>query len=188
MIAPMSLSAEDKVFVLQRFVNNFAADLLAVHAAFADHTTPEPAQRILIGALNYALDKYDVLPDHRGGIGYADDAIVLRIAAKMARAEGAKHPSLEPLALDANNVINVFADLAERLEKYVMLLTKREVRGRNADKILSHNLTRASFDSDINSEAKKYTPQKIGTTADAPKAVDELYRALRDTLIRAKLK
>src|SRR5690349_14551367 len=108
----MSLTAEDKVFVLQRFVNSYAADLLSMHAALNDVSTPEQAQRYLIGGLNYALDKADMLPDHRGAIGIADDAIVIRIAAKLAREAGAKHASLEPLALDANNVINVFPDLA----------------------------------------------------------------------------
>jgi hypothetical protein len=42
-------------------------------------------------------------------------------------------------------------------------------------------------DSDIAKEAKKFTPAKIATAANAPKAVDELYRAMRDTIIRAKL-
>jgi uncharacterized membrane protein YkvA (DUF1232 family) len=183
----MSLAAEDKVFVLQRFVNSYAADLLTLHAALNDPSTPEAARRHLIGGLNYALDKIDMLPDHRGPIGIADDAIVLRIAAKLARAAGAKHAGLEPLALDANNVINLFEDLAEPLEKLVATFHKKDVRGRNADKILTHNLTRAAFDTDLTNEAKKFKPERIATAADAPRAIGELYRAMRDTLIRAKL-
>lgn len=183
----MSLTAEDKVFVLQRFVNTYATDLRTLHAALGDPSTPEPAQRTLIGALNYALDNLDMYPDHRGGIGIADDAIVLRIAAKVAREGGAKHAALEPLALDANNVVNLFEDLAVPLEKFVATLPKRDVRGRNADKILSHNLTRAAFDTDVNNEATKFKPARIATAADAPRVIGELYRAMRDALIRAKL-
>src|SRR5262249_34891799 len=104
----MSLTAEDKVFVLQRFVNSYSQDLLTLQAALADPATPPDAQRLLIGALNYGLDQLDMFPDHRGPIGVADDAIVLRIASKLARAAGAKYAGLEALALDANNVINLF--------------------------------------------------------------------------------
>jgi uncharacterized membrane protein YkvA (DUF1232 family) len=184
----MSLTAEDKVFVLQRFVNSYAADLLTLHAALGDPSTPEAAQRTLIGGLNYALDKLDMLADHRGSIGVADDAIVLRIAAKLARAQGAKHASLEPLALDANNVTNLFEDIAPLLEKFVAQFPKREVRGRNADKIMSSNLSRASFDNDVTSEAKKFTPERIATAADAPRAIAELHKAMKDALSRAKIR
>jgi uncharacterized membrane protein YkvA (DUF1232 family) len=183
----MGLTAEDKVFVLQRFVNSYAQDLLTLHAALGDPSTPDEAQRLLIGGLNYGLDNLDMFPDHRGAIGVADDAIVLRIAAKLARAAGAKHAALEPLSLDANNVINLFEDIAGPLEKLVLQFPKKEVRGRNADKILTNNLARAAFDSDVTKEAKKFTPAKIATAANAPKAIDELYRAMRDTIIRAKL-
>jgi uncharacterized membrane protein YkvA (DUF1232 family) len=183
----MSLTAEDKVFVLQRFVNSYAQDLLVLHAALGDPGTPAEAQKLLIGALNYGLDQLDMFPDHRGPIGYADDAIVLRIAAKLARAAGAKYAALEPLALDANNVINLFPDLAGPLDKLVATFCHREVRGRSADKILSHNLSRAAFDADIAKEAKKFTPERIATAANAPRAIEELYRAMKDAVYRAKL-
>ena len=183
----MSLTAEDKVFVLQRFVDSYAQDLLVVHGALWDPSTPQEAQRYLIGGLNYALDKLDMFPEHRGPMGVADDAIVLRIAAKLACAAGVKQAALEALALDANNVINLFGDLAGPLEKLVMQLPKREVRGRTADKILSGNVSRAAFDADIVKEAKQFKPDRIASNANAPRAIDELYRALRDTVIRARL-
>src|SRR5690242_16364874 len=100
----MSLPPEDQLLVLQRFVNSFPQDLLAVLAAVGDPATPEPAKRILIGGLNYALDMLDMFPDHHKGIGAADDAIVLRVAAKLARAAGANTPAIDALATDANLV------------------------------------------------------------------------------------
>lgn len=183
----MSLTAEDKVFVLQRFVNSYGQDLLVLQAALADPATPPEAQQLLIGALNYGLDNQDMFPDHRGPIGVADDAIVLRIAAKLARAAGAKFAGLESLALDANNVINLFPDLAGPLEKLVTTLARKEVRGRNADKILSHGLSRVAFDADIVKEAQKFTPERIATKANAPRVIDELYKAMKDTIVRLKL-
>jgi uncharacterized membrane protein YkvA (DUF1232 family) len=182
----MSLTAEDKVFVLQRFVNSYGSDLLTLHAALVP-STPEAAQRFLIAGLNYALDKMDMVPDHRGPIGVADDAIMLRIATKLARAEGAKQSALEPLGLDANNVINLFEDLAAPLERLVALYQTREVRGRTPDKILTHNASRAAFDRDITNEAKQFKPGKIATTADSPRVITELYTAMKDTITKAKL-
>jgi uncharacterized membrane protein YkvA (DUF1232 family) len=182
----MSLAAEDKVFVLQRFVNSYAQDLLVLHAALVEPSPPE-AQKLLIGGLNYALDQMDMFPDHRGPLGIADDAIILRITAKLARAAGAKHAGLEPLALDANNVVNLFPDLAGPLEKLVATLPRREVRSRNADKILTHNMSRAAFDADVAKEAKKFVPAKIATKENAPRAIEELYKAMRDALSKAKL-
>src|SRR6185436_11460151 len=130
--------------------------------------------------------KMDMLPDHRGPIGIADDAIVLRVTAKLARAAGAKHPGLEPLALDANNVHNLFEDLAGALEKYVVQLQKKDVRGRSVEKILTHNLTRAAFDSDVTNESKRFKAERIATAADAPRAINELYKAMKDALDKAK--
>lgn len=182
----MSLSESDQLLVLQRFVDNFANDLLAVRAVLADPSTPQPAQRFLIGGLNYALDMLDLFPDHFKGIGIADDAMVLRLSAKLAREAGATNPALDALALDANNIVSLFGDLASPLEKLVATFPDREVRGRNAAKILASKDMRASFDADIGREAKRHVPHPI--TADgANRPVTELRKMLEAALKRANL-
>lgn len=169
----MALTAEDKILVLQRFVDSFPNDLLAVRAALADDSTPEAAQRYLIGGLNYALDMLDIFPDHHKGIGIADDAMVLRLAAKLARGAGATHPAIEALALDANNVHAVFEELAEPFEKLVAQFPDREVRGRTAAKIIGHKDTRVMFDADIGREAKRHTPPRRIEPCVADRAIVE---------------
>ena len=181
----MSLTAEDKVSVLQRFVDSFPKDLLAVRAAVADAGTPEAAQRLLIGGLNYALDMLDLFPDHHKGIGIADDAIVLRVAAKLAKASGATDAGVDALALDANNVFALFDDLAAPLERLVAKLPDREVRGRTATKIIGHKDTRVMFDADIGREAKRITPQPIPAKEGADRVVIELRKMLEAGLKRA---
>ncbi len=183
----MSLTPEDKVVVLQRFVNSFQQDLLAVHAALAEEGTPDAAKRFLIGGLNYAVDMLDMYPDHNKGIGIADDAIVLRLAAKLASAAGAKAVGVEALATDANLVLEMFAELAGPLEKMVAGFPDREVRGRTADKILSHKDTRIMFDADIGREAKRHQPQDLGTGDAAKRAIVELEKMFEHALKRAKL-
>jgi uncharacterized membrane protein YkvA (DUF1232 family) len=181
----MSLTEDDKLLVLQRFVNSFPNDLLAVRDALADASTPEAAQRFLIGGLNYALDMLDMFPDHFKGIGVADDAIVLRVAAKLAHTAGARHAAIEALATDANNVTALFEDLAGRLERLVAKLPDREVRGRTAAKILSHKDTRIAFDADIGREAKRHTAEPIAGSDGPGRAIIELRKMLVAGLDRA---
>lgn len=183
----MSLTAEDKLLVLQRFVNNFQQDLLAVHAALGDASTPDAAKPFLIGGLNYALDMLDMFPDHHKGIGIADDAIVLRLAARLARSAGAMSPAIENLATDANLVTAMFESLAGPLETMVSKFPEREVRGRTASKILSHKDTRIMFDADIGREAKRHTPQSLGTGDAATRSIGELQKMFEHALKRAGL-
>jgi uncharacterized membrane protein YkvA (DUF1232 family) len=181
----MSLSAEDKVSVLQRFVDSFPKDLLAVRAAVADASTPEAAQRFLIGGLNYALDMLDIFPDNHKGIGIADDAMVLRLAAKLAKNAGSADPAVDALALDANNVTALIEDLSGPLEKLVAQFPDREVRGRTATKIIGHKDTRVMFDADVAREAKRITPQPISAKDGADRTIIELRKMLEAALKRA---
>jgi uncharacterized membrane protein YkvA (DUF1232 family) len=184
----MSLSAEDKIQVLQRFVDSFPADLLAVRDALGDATTPEAAQKFLIGGLNYAMDMLDIFPDNHKGIGIADDAMVLRLAAKLARDAGATHGDIERLATDANLITVMFDDLAGPLEKLVAKFPEREVRGRTAAKILSHKDTRIVFEADVGREAKRVKPAPIGTSGEnATRSIIELSKMIEHALQRAGL-
>lgn len=175
-----------KISVLQGFVDRYADDLGTVRTACADPATPEAAQRVLIGALNYALDMLDMFPDHYKGLGVADDAIVLRLAAKLAVAAGATQSSLLTLAAEATDVATVFENLAAPLEQLVAKLPEREVRGRTAAKILSHKDTRIMFDADVGREAKRHVAQPIDTTAEGPeRALIELRKMIEHALKKA---
>jgi uncharacterized membrane protein YkvA (DUF1232 family) len=184
-----TLTAEDKVAVLQRFVDSFATDLLAVRGALGDAKTPEAAQRLLIGGLNYALDMLDIFPDHYKGLGVADDAIVLRLASKLAFAAGATDDQLAKLAAEVIDVSAVFEDLTGRLEQLVAQMPDREVRGRTASKILSHKDTKIMFDADVGREAKRYVVQKIDTSVEGPaRALIELRKMIDSALSKAGIK
>jgi uncharacterized membrane protein YkvA (DUF1232 family) len=163
------MTAEQKVAILQRFTDRYADDLRSVLAAFGE--TPPAAQRLLIGALNYGLDNLDMFPDHFKGLGVADDAIVIRLAAKLAAAAGATHASVVALANEAVEVEKVFDDLVARLEQFVAKLPDREVRGRTADKILSHKDTRIMFEADVGREAKRHTAHPLGTNVGSAERV-----------------
>ena len=181
------LTPEDKLLVLQRFVDNFSKDLVAVRDVVGDPSTPEAAQRYLIGGLNYALDALDMFPDHFKGIGIADDAIVLRLASKLAFAAGSKHPTVEALATDANLVIALFDDLAAPLERLVAQFPDRDVRGRTAAKILASKDVRVSFEADIGREAKRHVSAPVAGNETPERIVIELKKMLEAALKRAGL-
>lgn len=180
--------AAEKIEILQGFVNRYSEDLMLVGAALGDPSTPPPARRLLIGALNFALDMLDIFPDHFKGLGVADDAIVLRLAAKLAVAAGATHEGLGKLAAEAADVSKVFEDLSPRIEQLVAKFPDREVRGRTADKILAHKDTMIMFDADITREAKRHTAQKIDTSAQGPeRALIELRKMIESALQKADI-
>jgi len=183
----MSLPPEDQLLVLQRFVNNFSQDLLTACAAVGDASTPDAAKGFLIGGLNYAMDTLDMYPDHHKGIGIADDAIVLRLAAKLAKGAGAVSAAVDALATEANLVTVLFEDLAGPLEKMVSKFPEREVRGRTASKILSHKDTQIMFEADVGREAKSRVPQSIGTGDAATRSINELRKMMEHALKRAGL-
>lgn len=175
------MTGDEKIEVLQGFVNSFTTDLLTVREGLAG--APESAQRFLIGGLNYALDMLDMFPDHFKGLGVADDAIVLRLACKLAVAAGATHGGVVQLAGEASKVADVFGDLAEPLEQHVAKMPDREVRGRTAAKILGHKDTRIMFEADVGREAKRHAPQTIDTKKEgADRALVELRKMIEHAL------
>lgn len=179
-------TATRKVEILQRFVNGYADDLGVVGGALGDPTTPPAAQRLLIGALNYGLDMLDMFPDHYKGLGVADDAIVLRLAARLAVAAGATNAELATLAGEADQVGTVFGELVGPLEKLVATFPDREVRGRTADKILGHKDTLIMFDADVSREAKRVTAAPIETGIESPeRAIIELRKMIEHALKKA---
>jgi len=95
---------EETLAVLQRFVDGYPQATQAAMRAAADASTPREARRLLLGALNYVLDLLDIFPDHFQGLGVADDAMLLRIAARQAVAAGASQPQLKALAQEAAEV------------------------------------------------------------------------------------
>jgi uncharacterized membrane protein YkvA (DUF1232 family) len=180
-------TAEKQVAVLQRFVNSYPDDLRSVLEAMNDSDIPEEALRVLVGGLAYGLDMLDMFPDHYKGIGIADDAIILRVAAKQATAAGATQMGLAKLANEAKEVADVVGELYEPLTQLVEKLPDREVRGRTAEKVLSHKDTRISFEADVTREARRHTPQPIEMTGGPERAIIELRKMMKHGLKKAGL-
>ena len=177
------MEPEQGITTLQRFVDRYVEDLAVAEAALADPNTPETGKRALAGALNYVLDLLDIFPDQYPGLGIADDAIVLRLAARQAVAAGATHERLQPLAAESVEVDALFGDLSAPLARYVERLAGRSVRGRTVDQILSEKDVRVLFLADLQRHVAAHRPQRIEPgAAGAEWSMAELRRMVRHAL------
>lgn len=182
-------AADDTLATLQKMVDGFALDVGRVRAALADDTTPKEAKAILVGALNYVLDTLDMFPDHYQGVGLADDAIVLRLAAVQAVGTGARGKPLQQLAQEARAAREILGDVTDRLEAFVEALPARPVRGRTAADILGSADVRAVFDADLNRMVKKPAGGPIALPPGGVKAlVEELRKMVKSALDKLSAK
>jgi uncharacterized membrane protein YkvA (DUF1232 family) len=178
-------SPEESIAQLQAYVDRFAADAHLLQVVLAQPDVPETARLALIGALNYVLDVVDIFPDNYPGLGMADDAMVIRLAAAQAIGHGAQHEGLARLAEEAAGVRTLLGDLAEPLDRFVTALPDRSVRGRNASRILADPDRHAIFEAEVSRELAAYLPSQIEISRGAASLLRELDRMMREALIKA---
>lgn len=146
-----------------RYLEPFAAylrtlgqDVLEL-AAVVERGGHSPAQRHLVGGLNYVFKSLDLIPDGIDDLGYLDDAFVLRVAAALAQFDGAlQDAGVERLAREAADVRDFLGAEHERLERYVRGLARVTARGRAADAILGDEEVRRAFVVELRAWARDY--------------------------------
>jgi uncharacterized membrane protein YkvA (DUF1232 family) len=182
-----TMAGEDETLEsLQDLVNDFALDVGRVRAALADDATANEAKALLVGALNYVLDTWDMFPDHYPVLGLVDDALVLRVSAHLALQKGASHRGVQKLAGDLDVARELLGDLAEPFERLCATLPARPVRGRTAATILADADVRALFDADLTRLGKKDQPLKIeAPTQGSAALLSELRKMVKSALARA---
>jgi len=82
------------------------------------------ARRFIAGGLNYVFKSLDLIPDGLEGLGYLDDALVVRSAAHLAgSAPGAKEADMRGVLARLSGDVNLISEFlgpdADRLERYV---------------------------------------------------------------------
>lgn len=120
--------------------------------------TPQAVLTSLAGALNYLFKSLDLIDDGIEGLGFLDDAFVLRIACAQAKEKGTLPESLAPLAEQAGLVRAFLGDLASRMDKFVSSLESSTVRGRSVESIVSDVAVREELMGDVRGWAARYKP------------------------------
>ncbi len=136
-------------------------DTRAVADVVADASVPAAVRKPLAGSLNYLFKSLDLIDDGIEGLGFMDDAFVLRVAAASAAAQGSLPDTLAALAEDAKLVTEFLGDLSPRLEKFVAGLGKGVVRGRSVEAILEEVSVREEMLGDVRGWASRYAAPKF---------------------------
>lgn len=140
------------------WLKSLGSDTKAIAALVADESVPEVVRRPLAGALNYLFKSLDLIDDGIEGLGFMDDAFVLRIAAANAKAAGPLPEGLGALAADADLIREILGDLTSRLERFVKSLESGVVRGRSVDGIVSDAGVREELIGEVSGWASRYSP------------------------------
>jgi uncharacterized membrane protein YkvA (DUF1232 family) len=179
---------DETLSTLQELVSDLALDIGRARAALADDATPAEAKALVVGALQYVMDSWDILPDHYPALGLLDDALVLRVAAHLAVEKGGKHRALQKLAGDMDTVRELLGDLATPFEELCASLPARMVRGRTAATVLADADVKALFDADLNRLGAKAAPPKLEAPLGGAEAlVSELRKMVKSSLGKAGL-
>src|SRR5688500_5884836 len=132
---------------LQKLADGFVLDAARVRGALEDKSVDSSGRRLLVGALQYVLDSFEMFPDHYWGLGYVDAAMVLRVAAAQTVANGATFRGLLLLSKETSEIERLLGSLYQPLWRMVKSLPDKTIRGRTVSQILENKDARASFES-----------------------------------------
>jgi uncharacterized membrane protein YkvA (DUF1232 family) len=144
-----------------QWIRSLADDATALAQLLSSDSLPGDARKLVAGGLNYVFKSLDLIPDGLEGLGFLDDAFVLRAAAELAAAvPGAKDADMRGvlvrLAGDSALVGEFLGKDGERLGRYVKDLTKGAARGRSVAEIVDDAAVRSAFLSEVHAWAKGY--------------------------------
>ncbi len=150
------MSEQDTQFLeaFGSWLKSLAEDAGALADVLSNADVPEDTRRPLGAALNYLFKSLDLIDDGIEGLGFLDDAFVLRVAA--ARAPGGGAEALSKLASDAGLVAQFLEADFGRLSRFVDGLESITVRGRSVDAIVSDAAVRDELVEDLRSWARRY--------------------------------
>jgi uncharacterized membrane protein YkvA (DUF1232 family) len=158
----MSDVQERAIEAFGNWLGSLAGDTLAVSDVVADEGVAADIRRPLAGSLNYLFKSLDLIDDGIEGLGFLDDAFVIRIAAVHAKKAGSLPESLSNLAEDAGLIEEFLDDLYGRLDQFVAKLVDASVRGRSVSAILEDAAVRDEVLADVRGWANRYSaPQFV---------------------------
>ena len=176
----------ERLQLLQGMVDRFAEDVASVQNGIADARTPEIARRSLGAALIYVIERMDLIPDHIEGLGVADDAAVVRLAAKTAVSYGADDPGLRRLAGEAADVAEILDDLIGPLEDYLNKLEWQAAKGKTPADVIADPDSRMQLWRELAQRIKSYKTHSLTEThGDEANVIKVLRRLIRARLASA---
>lgn len=171
----------------QKWIDSYADDTRLVMALVRDETLPEDVHRLGVGILNYNLKQLDLIPDFYTPVGLIDDAMIIRVFAKLiddaiARVNDDRMRKRLHELVQENKILEEFCgeSIYSALRKYVKTQPDRKVRQRDAKIIMENPSIMKEFMEDLETELRGYE----GACIDDPENVlKELKSFLKMKLI-----
>ncbi len=138
------------------WLKSLPEDTRALAAAVSDEQTAIEVRRPLAGGLNYFFKSLDLIDDGIEGLGYLDDAFVLRVSAAQAKRLGPVPDAIAALAADSELIREFTGEIFGRLEAFVSRLVSGVVRGRSVDAIIDDAAVREELIGDVEGWASRY--------------------------------
>lgn len=108
----------------------------------------------LASGLNYLLKSIDLIDDGIAGLGFLDDAFVLRLV--VARVPSEVPEALSELRAEADLVLEFLGDLRGRFDAFLISLEETQVRGRTPAEIAEDPAVASEFVSELRSFSQRY--------------------------------
>lgn len=152
----------------QKWIDSYADDTRLVMSLVRDESLPEDVRRLGIGILNYNLKQLDLIPDFYTPVGLIDDAMIIRVFAKLVsdavpRIQDERiRARMGELSVE-NAVLEEFCGEAiyNALRKYVKTQPDRKVRQRDAKIIMENPSIMKEFMDDLETEIRGYEGARI---------------------------
>ena len=151
------MSEQDTQFLeaFGSWLKSLGEDAGALANVLANADLPDETRRPVGGALNYLFKSLDLIDDGIEGLGFLDDAFVLRVAAAQA-AGGPVGEALAQLASEAALVEEFLGADYARLLRFVDGVASSTVRGRSVDAVLSDAPVGEDLRGDLRGWARRY--------------------------------
>lgn len=136
------------------WLGNLAEDTRSVADAVENEELAAEVRRPLAAGLNYLFKSLDLIDDGIEGIGFLDDALVLRAAAVRAGADAPE--SIKKLAAENEISAEFLDDLNPRFTRFVEALDGGSVRGRSVEAVVTDAAVRDDLLGDVRGWASRY--------------------------------
>lgn len=151
------LGSEKESEFLQNFrswLTRLPKDAELIGASLTDEGLSRETRLALASGLNYLFKSLDLIDDGIVGLGFLDDAFVLRLV--VARLQQGAPEALSDLQKEAELVYEFLGALSPRFDRYIDSLAETRARGRTPAEIVDDPDSTREFVQEVRSFAQRY--------------------------------
>lgn len=141
---------------LPQWLRSLAVDSRLMLDVLAEGSLSTQAKRSLVGGLNYLVQSLDLIDDGIEGLGYLEDALILRLSVARAGIHSGMPERLGRLSKDAAYVAGFLGALAPRMQAFALSHEQLTARGRSVQDILDQEQSFVAWRDELIGWADRY--------------------------------